>query len=314
MTHQTDHPDQHPQEDPMTTDPTAIHHAQILDWLSAALTDESIHEIRLYQDTSSLSALGDWDVVVHKDVDPAKEVAAQSQADLDTLYRLDGAYKPPAWVADVLKNAPDPEPAMTDDQKRRFLPGFSGTSDPEEEEGEDPQPYDFGGIRPEGYMGCTCSDCLALEKAVRGANSSALKALDEILKPTTTEVPPAFRPEKPLKMKDGGSMTDYLKRRYGKADPAAWWANIGRLDPDTKVTNDSATPVDWDAILSGGRWTTTDYGQRLEATFSGKAAEDLLLALYGFAGDDEAGVAYRADTPESIQKAKDDLFRPEDES
>lgn len=259
----------------MTTDPTAKHHAQILDWLSAALTDPDTMMISLHQDADEV---GTWEIHTDRKVDPAKEVAAASQADTDLLATYD-------------------EVAARED---------------------DPQPYDFGGIRRDGYMGCTCPDCLALEKIMKGVDESAMKALDRLLNPG--EVPPAFRPGESLKaareylkMKGGESMTDYLKRRYGQPDPAAWWERAGYLKPGQKVTNDSAAPVDWDAILSGGRWTTTDYGTRLEATFSGKAAEDLLLALYGFAGDDEAGVAYRADTPESIQKAKDDLFRTEDD-
>ena len=281
MTHQTDHPDQHPQEDPMTTDPTATHHAQILDWLSAALTDESIHEIRLYQDTSSLSALGDWDVVVHKDVDPAKEAAAQSQADLDTLYRLDGAYKPPAWVADVLKNSPDPEPAMTDDQKRRFLPGFSGTSDPEEEEEEEP---DVSGA-------CQCRDCQDLE-------AQAAKSMTDYLKRRygTTGVyhynPDAY---------DRGGI-------------------LGADDQSENTDGRPIRPISkeqWDAILASGvDWSMTSYGKEMAVAFTvADPSDDLLLALYGFLPDhdDEVGVCVHLTSPESIRAALDDLFRPEDD-
>lgn len=280
------------QEDPMTTDPTAKHHAQILDWLSAALTGEDTDSIRLEQ-----GAPGQWDVYVEKSVDPAVEVAATSQADEDLLSTYDEAFQ-------AKKNV---------------------YATPE---GDSPKPYDFGGIRRDGYMGCTCPDCLEMEKkyglpragrtealdrlqekALKAVTDTISKRVDEVLKPTTTEVPRAFRPGENLK-----PARSYLEQRYGTADPDAWWERAGFLKPDQKVMNDSAGPVDWDAILSGGRWTTTDYGDRLEATFSGKAAEDLLVALYGFAGEDEKGVAYRADTPESVQRAKDDLFRPEDES
>ena len=292
----------------MTTDPTAAHHAAILDWLSAALTDEDTDSIRLEQ-----GAPGQWDVYVEKSVDPAVEVAATSAYDEAFLAKENVVATPEGDVPEK-------------DVKGR----------PEK---EDPQPYDFGGL-PLGYTGCVCPDCLEMEKKYglpRAGRTEALdrlqekalnavtdvisKRVNEVLKPTTTEVPPAFRPGESLKaareylkMKGGGSVTDYLEKRYGQPDPDAWWKNTGFLKPDQKVTNDSAAPVDWEAVLSSGRWTTTDYGQRLEATFSGKAAEDLLLAFYGFAGEDEKGVAYHADTPESVQKAKDDLFRPEDES
>lgn len=289
----------------MTTDPTAKHHAQILDWLSAALTDPDTDEIRLEQGVA-----GQWDVYVEKSVDPAVEVAATSAYDEAFLAKENVVATPEGDVPEK-------------DVKGR----------PEK---EDPQPYNFGGIRRDGYMGCTCPDCLEMEekygipragrtealdrlqeealdrlqeKALKAVTDAISKRVDEVLKPTTTEVPPAFRPGGNLK-----PARSYLEQRYGTADPDAWWERAGFLKPDQKVTNDSAGPVDWDAILSGGRWTTTDYGARLEATFSGKAAEDLLLALYGFAGEDEKGVAYHADTPESVQKAKDDLFRPEDES
>lgn len=290
----------------MTTDPTAAHHAQILDWLSAALTDPDTMMISLHQDADEV---GTWEIHTDRKVDPAKEVAAASQADTDLLATYDEAFQ-------AKKNV---------------------YATPE---GDSPKPYDFGGIRRDGYTGCTCPDCLEMEekyglpragrtealdrlqeKALKAVTDAISKRVDEVLKSTTTEVPPAFRPEESLKaareylkMKGGGSVTDYLEKRYGQPDPDAWWKNTGFLKPDQKVTNDSAAPVDWEAVLSSGRWTTTDYGARLEATFSGKAAEDLLLALYGFAGDDEKGVAYHADTPESVQKAKDDLFRPEDES
>ena len=80
----------------MSTDPTARHHAQILDWLSAALTDPTATSIYLFQD---VDREGRWDVSITRDVDPAKEAAAQSQADRDLLYRMDGAYTPPVWAA-----------------------------------------------------------------------------------------------------------------------------------------------------------------------------------------------------------------------
>lgn len=286
------------QEDPMTTDPTAKHHAQILDWLSAALTDPDTDEIRLEQGVA-----GQWDVYVEKSVDPAKEVAALSAYDEAFLAKENVVATPEGDVPEK-------------DVKGR----------PEK---EDPQPYNFGGIRRDGYTGCTCPDCLEMEekygipragrtealdrlqeKALKAVTDAISKRVDEVLKPTTTEVPPAFTPS----ADDGKVTADYLRQKYGQAAPDEWWKRAGFLDEDSKVTNDSAGPVDWEAVLSSGRWTTTDYGARLEATFSGKAAEDLLLALYGFAGEDEKGVAYHADTPESVQKAKDDLFRPEDES
>lgn len=276
----------------MTTDPTAAHHAQILDWLSAALTDPDTHEIRLEQDITSLSALGHWDVYVEKTVYPDVEATAASQADADLLATYDEAFQ-------AKKNV---------------------YATPE---GDSPKPYDFGGAAPEDDpLACQCWECqdYALqEKYLKAVTEAIDRYVDRVLK-DHTEVPPAFRPAESLKMKGGGSVKSYLEKRYGQPDPATWYRNTGYLQPGQKVTNDDVEPFrlttkdQWEKILARGvEWKTTDYGQKLTATFTGKAAEDLLVALYGFTGEDETGVAYRVDTPEGIRKAREDLFRTEDD-
>ena len=165
----------------MTTDPTAKHHAQILDWLSAALTDPDTDEIRLEQGVA-----GQWDVYVEKSVDPAVEVAATSAYDEAFLAKENVVATPEGDVPEK-------------DVKGR----------PEK---EDPQPYNFGGVSREGYTGCTCPDCLALEKTMKGVDESAMKALDRLLNPG--EVPPAFRPEETLEARKK-ALVSYLERRYG---------------------------------------------------------------------------------------------------
>lgn len=124
----------------MTTDPTAKHHAQILDWLSAALTDPDTTTIYLHQDADEA---GTWEIHTDRKVDPAKEATATSQADRDTLYNLAGTYQPPAWVEEALED-PDvvdlENSCQCDDCQRvgrlinsaaadpdGVLPGFSGT-------------------------------------------------------------------------------------------------------------------------------------------------------------------------------------------
>ena len=125
----------------MTTDPTARHHAQILDWLSAALTDPDTTMIYLHQDADEA---GTWEIHADRKVDPAKEATAMSQADRDTLYTLAGdSPSRPEWVEKALED-PDvvdlENSCQCDDCQRvgrlinsytdaddRFLPGFSGT-------------------------------------------------------------------------------------------------------------------------------------------------------------------------------------------
>lgn len=143
----------------MTTDPTARHHAQILDWLSAALTDPDTTMIYLHQDADEA---GTWEIHADRKVDPAKEAAATSQADEDLLATYDklesylekrygqpdpaawatvGDYPRPEWVDDALED-PDvvdlENSCQCDDCQRvgrlinsyedgRVLPGFSGT-------------------------------------------------------------------------------------------------------------------------------------------------------------------------------------------
>lgn len=275
-------------------DPTATHHAQILDWLSAALTDEDTEEIRLVQSAEP----GRWLVNVEKVVDPAKEAAALSAYDEAMEFAL-----------------------------AREMNG-NPTEDPETA-GKYRQPYDLGGITAPNPYACQCPECreYALrEKALKAVTAAIGEQMDRILKEEKTEVPPAFRPD------PGPAVASYFAQRYA---PEVYWKaptvptddakadvmegyGVGFLLPGEEVVNTDAqvfrlTSGDqWEAILDKDvEWTATATGNEVSVVLEFRPNRDLLLALYGYApeDDDETGVAYRADTPEAIQRAKDDLFR-----
>lgn len=65
---------------------TDRHHAQILDWLTAALTDETILKITLEQDQDDA---GQWYAQTHHLVDVEWEAAASSRANQKTLAQAE---------------------------------------------------------------------------------------------------------------------------------------------------------------------------------------------------------------------------------
>lgn len=137
----------------MTTDPTATHHAQILDWLSAALTQKEIQEVTL---TRHSLMPGRWTVETVNTVDPEKEATAMSQAD-----------------ADLLKSSPVYN--LAGDNLAGTYPEWVGKADMD----PDPKPYNLGGIRPEPEFtpdatgACQCDDCRDLEDQPAPAEEDA---------------------------------------------------------------------------------------------------------------------------------------------